>query len=71
MSLSVQEAHGFVFSGDKAQSLPLAPRGEARATWHLVAHSAGELPLPAVRVAAPRLGAHVLTQSSLVHVMPF
>jgi hypothetical protein len=37
----------------------------------LVAHAAGELPLPSVRVAAPKLGASVVTQSSLIHVLPF
>jgi hypothetical protein len=72
LSLTVQEASGFVFSGDKAQTLALPARGEGRVTWHLVAHGGGgELPLPSVRVAAPRLGASVATQSSLIHVMPF
>ena len=67
----MQEGQGFVFSGDKAQSVALPARGEARVVWHLVAHAGGELPLPSVRVAAPRLGASVVTQSSLIHVMPF
>lgn len=71
MSLTVQEAPGFVFAGDKAQTLALPPRGEARAAWSLVAHASGELALPSVRVAAPRLGAAVVTQAPLVHVMPF
>jgi hypothetical protein len=71
VALTVQDARGFVFSGDKAQTLALPPRGEARVAWQLVAHAAGELPLPSVRVAAPRAGAQVVTQSSLVHVLPF
>jgi hypothetical protein len=71
VSLVVQDAPGFVFSGDKAQTLLVPPRGESRVVWHLVAHATGELPLPSVRVSAPRLGASVLTQGAMVQVMPF
>ena len=71
VSLLVQDAQGFVFSGDKATTLTLPPRGEARAAWHCVAHAPGELALPCVHVSAPRLGASVTTQSGVIHVTPF
>jgi hypothetical protein len=69
--VSLQDAPSFVFSGSKQQSVTLMPQDSSSISWTLVAHTSGQLPLPAVRVSSARFSCHVMTQSANVHVMPF
>ncbi len=53
-------------------SVPPRPQGGSTTiSWLLVAHTAGQLLLPSVRLALPRLNATLTTQPTHVHVLPF
>lgn len=71
VQVAVQETQGFIFSGDKQQTMTLMPRDATKVQWLLVAHVSGQLPLPTVKVSAVRLNCSTVTQSSNIHVMPF
>lgn len=71
IAISVQEAQGFVFTGEKQQNITVMPRDSSSLTWTLVAYASGQIPLPSVRVSSLRFSCHVVTQQAHVHVLPF
>lgn len=71
VQLTLQEAPGFVYSGDRRTAITLAPRSSHTAAWTLVAHASGQLTLPCVHVSCARLCCSVLTHGATMHVMPF
>eukprot|EP00879_Flechtneria_rotunda_P002505 GHRR01002703.1.p1 GENE.GHRR01002703.1~~GHRR01002703.1.p1 ORF type:complete len:1063 (+),score=495.97 GHRR01002703.1:1057-4245(+) len=69
--VSVQDAQGFVFSGNKQQTLTLLAKDTTSCSWTMVAHVSGQLPLPAVRVSSAKLSCQLVTQQSYIQVVPF
>ncbi|GAX76923.1 hypothetical protein CEUSTIGMA_g4370.t1 [Chlamydomonas eustigma] len=69
--VSLLDSPGFVLSGERTQGLTVGPRDSGSCMWLLVAHTAGYLPLPIVRVVASRLNCTLSTQSMHVNVAPF
>eukprot|EP00798_Chlamydomonas_sp_ICE-L_P013773 gene13773-19681_t len=50
--VTLLESKGFVLSGERAQSNSLGPRDSCTFMWLLVAHAAGHLLLPGIKVVA-------------------
>lgn len=71
LSVALEDSPGFVLSGERMQLITVAARESSTAIWLLVAHTAGTLALPTVRVLAPRLGSSLYTQGTQIHVLPF
>ncbi len=71
LAVSLLDSKGFVLSGERTQSVSLGPRDSSTVMWLLVAHAAGHLLLPGVRVSAPRQNCALVTQSNTVFVLPF
>lgn len=68
--ISVTEAPGCLFGGDRSNQVIIAPNEHKRIRWECVAHASGNMRLPRITITSPRLKVFVEMDGIEIFVEP-